>query len=509
MSKQEVLPADYTICAYARLSLEDEDKSEFKVESGSITSQRRLIMDFIKRQPEFARCNVIERCDDGYSGTRFDDRPQFTDMISLAREGKINCIIVKDCSRFGRDYVELGDYLEQLFPFLGVRFISINDGYDSDRDEAGLDIAFKNLVYDLYTRDMSKKGKITRARMAKQGKYLGSQVLYGYRKSKTDKHKLEKDPETAPIVREIFDAKLAGVGVTEIARRLNDRGILCPTAYLAEEGRSYAHKGNTELMSWTGSVVNGLLQNEIYTGTMVGLKNEWNRHTGKAQKRADEGVIRVEGTHEGIVTKEEFKAVLDSISEQAAHGKCKYPMHYFCGICGRRLSRLNPKTIHCNKEYAYTKSPCEGVRLVRWEADDVVIKQLKRKLRQILRREELKLKKMKAEMPGVDQIRGAEKKLEALTAERKKLCDKMLDRSIDREVFREKKAKLDEQIVMQKRWIAGLKAAEDFAEIEERIEEMKSFLDIPDMTEELWNRFVEKVVVYPDKRLEICWNFED
>ena len=147
--KTAALPAGYTICAYMRLSNEDRDVFGRKEESGSITSQRRLIMDFIGRQPEFAGCRVIERCDDGLSGRYFDTRPQFTDMIGLAKQGKVNCIIVKDCSRFGRDYVELGDYLEQLFPFLGVRFISVNDHYDSERDGGGLDIAFKNLVYDI------------------------------------------------------------------------------------------------------------------------------------------------------------------------------------------------------------------------------------------------------------------------------------------------------------------------------------------------------------------------
>lgn len=119
---------NYTICAYMRLSDEDRDIFGRKVESGSITSQRQLIMDYINRQPEFKGCNVIERCDDGLSGRYFDTRPQFTEMIELTKKGKINCIIVKDCSRFGRDYVELGDYLEQLFPFLGVRFIVLESG---------------------------------------------------------------------------------------------------------------------------------------------------------------------------------------------------------------------------------------------------------------------------------------------------------------------------------------------------------------------------------------------
>ena len=163
---------DYTICAYMRLSTEDSDIFGRKIESGSITAQRQMIFDYIKQQPEFEGCNVIERFDDGISGRDFDTRPQFMDMINLTKKGKINCIIVKDCSRFGRSYIELGDYLEQVFPFLGVRFIAINDHYDSATCEGGLDIAFKNLVYDFYSRDASKKMYDTRLRMAKQAKVL-------------------------------------------------------------------------------------------------------------------------------------------------------------------------------------------------------------------------------------------------------------------------------------------------------------------------------------------------
>ena len=247
---------DYTVCAYMRLSDEDRDIFGRKVESSSITSQRRLIMDFINRQPEFKGCNVIEKCDDGLSGRYFDTRPGFTEMIEQTKRGKINCIVVKDCSRFGRDYVELGDYLEQLFPFLGVRFIAINDHYDSKTCEGGLDIAFKNLVYDIYSRDLSKKVRESRRQMAKQGKYTAGQTLYGYRKTKKDKHKLELDPEAAGIVREIFDMRLAGIGLSEIARNLTDRGIKCGKRCLRAVGKPAAFPSGREcLFSISGAAV--------------------------------------------------------------------------------------------------------------------------------------------------------------------------------------------------------------------------------------------------------------
>ncbi|MCR5739812.1 MAG: recombinase family protein, partial [Lachnospiraceae bacterium] len=325
---------DYTVCAYMRLSDEDRDIFGRKVESSSITSQRRLIMDFINRQPEFKGCNVIEKCDDGLSGRYFDTRPGFTEMIEQTKRGKINCIVVKDCSRFGRDYVELGDYLEQLFPFLGVRFIAINDHYDSKTCEGGLDIAFKNLVYDIYSRDLSKKVRESRRQMAKQGKYTAGQTLYGYRKTKKDKHKLELDPEAAGIVREIFDMRLAGVGLSEIARNLTDRGIKCATVYKHDKNESVNHVDGFDTMCWTSGSVYQVLINEEYTGAVISLKSGFDRISGKCKRKPKDEWIKVDGMHEAIVSKEEFKKVQESFSEQAAPVSFR-KQHYKCGICGK------------------------------------------------------------------------------------------------------------------------------------------------------------------------------
>ena len=233
---------EYIICLYIRLSIEDDDVSgnPFKKESRSIATQRALLYDYIKNRKEFDGCKVIEKCDDGFSGTHFDNRPQFTEMIELAKKGKVNCIIVKDFSRFGRDYVELGNYLEQLFPFMGVRFISVNDSYDSaelvDGTTGGLDVAFKNLIYDYYSREMSRKQRIAWQRIAEQGQYNSNCALYGYRKSEEDKHKLVIEPEEATVVKEIFDMKIAGTGTTLIAKALNDRGIPCPSELYRSRG---------------------------------------------------------------------------------------------------------------------------------------------------------------------------------------------------------------------------------------------------------------------------------
>ena len=497
---------DYTICAYMRLSQEDDDVFGRKVESGSITSQRRMILDFINHQPEFKGCRVIERCDDGLSGRYFDTRPQFTDMIGLAKKGKVNCIVVKDCSRFGRDYVELGDYLEQLFPFLGVRFIAINDHYDSDKSEGGLDIAFKNLVYDIYSRDLSKKVRQAREQMAAQGKYTATQTAYGYRKKKRDRHKLEPDPETAPVVREIFDMRLAGMGLSEIARNLNDRGISCPTVFLNGKGRPVTRKGNFEMMCWDGGVINGVLQNEIYTGAVVSLKSRMDSRNGKLVQRPKEEWVRVEGMHEAIVTKEEFRRVQELVSQQKpAVGKRK--MRYACGVCGKRLTRRNGTDLYCNRGYMLKGCECGQVTMKEPEADAVVLGELKRMLMRVLDEEELKLNKG---TPVVgDSVESFKVALEAVKQAKQKLFEKLADRKMDRETFKEQKVACDRDIETLERKISDIVTAETLAEDKaDKMVVAKSFLDITTMTDEVWEQFVKDVIVYPGQRLELHWNFD-
>jgi DNA invertase Pin-like site-specific DNA recombinase len=209
---------------YIRLSQEDRDlmKKESKTESESISHQKALIQSYIDADKELQDAEQSEFFDDGYSGTNFD-RPSFERLMERIKKGEINCVIVKDFSRFGRNYIELGDYLERIFPFLGVRFISINDHYDS-RDykgtTGGLDVVMKNIVYDYYSKDLSVKVKTAKYQKMKQGQYLGGHVPYGLMKDPQDKHKLIIDEEAAAVVREIFDMAIAGMRLIDMARTL-------------------------------------------------------------------------------------------------------------------------------------------------------------------------------------------------------------------------------------------------------------------------------------------------
>ena len=260
-----------SVALYLRLSREDEAaRGQLKDESNSIHSQRLLLRQYVKEHQELASLPLREFVDDGYTGTNFD-RPQFQQMMALVKAGEVECILVKDLSRFGRNYLEVGDYLEHIFPFLGVRFIAVNDHFDSQEyvgKTTGMEVAFRNLVYQRYSQDLSEKVKSAMHLKMSKGKYVTS-CPYGYRKDPADKHHMVIDPETAPIVREIFLAAIAGKKTTEIAAVLNERQI--PTPQMHKKTRE--EKRHSAPM-WSHQAVLRILQNYKYTGAMVNFKVE-------------------------------------------------------------------------------------------------------------------------------------------------------------------------------------------------------------------------------------------
>ena len=513
MTKEiEILPANYTVCMYVRLSREDEDRG-WKKESGSITAQRMLIRNFLENHREFRNCRVIERCDDGLSGRLFDTRPGFTDMIELCKAGRVNCIIVKDCSRFGRDYVELGDYLEQLFPFLGVRFISINDHFDSAKQDAGLDIAFKNLVYDAYARDFSRKARICHQRAAEKGQYWSPQTVYGYVKMKDDRHKLEKDPEAAQVVREIFDQMLAGQKPIEIVRNLNDRDVPPPLKYLHERGRHTIRQDDFDELFWDTKTIYDIVQNETYTGAVVSLKSTVDRQTGGHHKKDRSEWVRVPGMHEAIVSEDEFQTVQKMISKRnLSPAKATLPL--YCGICGKKLKRTKAGTRYCQRGQVTKDNDCQKVSVNEDDIAALVLDQLKGKLKRVCEKADLALQRTETGISPASRIKAAEGSLRAAEKAKKMLFEKLADRTLDRETFKEKKAEYDGEIERLKEELQILQAAggdgQNQAEkIREKKEEAESFLDVPKMADEIWDKFVKKVKVFPGKRIEIEWKFED
>ena len=343
----------YNACIYARLSRDDGDK----LESDSIINQKALIRDFLSKHPEIHA--VSEKTDDGYSGVNFD-RPAFQEMMEDIRSGKINCVVVKDLSRFGRNYIEAGNYIERVFPFLGVRFIAINDNYDSlDRNQSdSLIIPFKNLINDAYCKDISVKIRSQLEIKRKKGQFIGAFAAYGYLKDEEDHNKLVVDTYASEIVRAIFKWKIQGMSQGRIANKLNMQGVLCPMEYKLSLGMKVQTNFRVHKKAlWSSKTVTRILTNEIYTGVLVqGKVGTPNYKIKKIMPRDEADWIRVEGVIPVIVDRDMFDSVQMILAKDiriAPEEDVVYPLSGFvkCADCGQNMVRKSYNA--GGKSYSY------------------------------------------------------------------------------------------------------------------------------------------------------------
>lgn len=325
----------FKVAIYLRLSKDDGDFSfagNGKNESNSIHSQRELLLDFLKKHPEMELYEEYK--DDGWTGTNFD-RPDFARMMEDVRKGKINCIIVKDLSRFGRDYIECGKYIEKIFPQLGIRFIAVNDGFDtaSANSADSIVVPFKNLINDSYSRDISIKVRSNLDVKRRQGEFISNFTVYGYIKDPQDKNHLLVDEFAASIVRDIFQWKIDGLSPDRIAIRLNERGILSPMEYKKSKGSKYKSSFKTSGKAlWSHVAVRRILQNEVYTGVLVqGRRTTPNYKTKKFIYRDESEWVRVEGKHEAIISRPRFDLVQQLLSEDTRAAEKEAAVHPYCG----------------------------------------------------------------------------------------------------------------------------------------------------------------------------------
>ena len=351
---------EYRAAIYLRLSKDDGDLSLSggKNESNSIASQRLLIKDFLKKHPEITVYE--EYCDDGYTGTNFD-RPRFQDMITAVKKGIVNCIVVKDLSRFGREYIESGRYIEKIFPSLGVRFIAVNDNYDNVADDAAANdfiLPFKNLINDSYCRDISVKVRSNLDVKRRNGEFVGSRVVYGYRRSSENKNKLVIDETAAMVIKDIFRMKTEGMSAARIAESLNASGVLSPIEYKKSNGskEKYAFQKHKKAL-WSAVAVHRILSNEIYTGTLLqGKTTTPNYKVKKTVKKSENEWSRTDNAHEAIISRSQFELVQRILLDDTRSPKGKDKVHIFSGkvFCADCKSTMVRK-VACsgNKEYAY------------------------------------------------------------------------------------------------------------------------------------------------------------
>lgn len=294
----------YRAGGYVRLSVEDSGRPG----ADTIENQKELVRGYIEGRSDMELGGMY--CDNGRTGTDFS-RPEFERMMQDIKTGIIDCVVVKDLSRFGRNYRETGNYLERIFPFLDVRFVAVSDQFDTLDARRNLDgymIPLKNMMNEAYSRDISKKVGSGYAIKQRKGEFTGTWAAYGYQKCADDPHRIEPNGETAPVVQDIFKKRILGMGYTQIARELNRQGIASPARYhyLKGDARSerYAH---TE---WSPKVVHDILVNEVYLGHMVQGRKRQSFSEGKKQQllpHAEWMVVR--NTHDPLIDEDTFQKV--------------------------------------------------------------------------------------------------------------------------------------------------------------------------------------------------------
>lgn len=348
----------YKAAAYIRLSYTDDRANE----SDSVGNQRRLIQDFAERSPDIEI--VTEKIDDGYSGIIFD-RPAFKEMMQEVMDGAINCVIVKDLSRLGREYIETGRYLRRIFPTYGVRFIAITDNIDTARENSSdeLTVSVKNIMNEAYCRDISVKTRTALDVKRRNGDFVGAFPVYGYVKSEENKNQLVPDPYASRVVQDIFRMRMAGSSALHIANELNSLGILSPLAYKRNNGFPYGKNGYTDRADckWSATTVIRILRDETYTGTLVqGKRGTSNYKIKDLELRPSAEWVRVADAHEPIITRQDFELVQRISGIDTRTSPNKDTVYLFsgiliCGCCGARMTRKTNRIK--GKEYNYYYCP--------------------------------------------------------------------------------------------------------------------------------------------------------
>lgn len=534
----------YNAAIYLRLSREDGDVAEgSKLVSNSITNQKALIMDFLKSHPEIKIHSVY--ADDGYSGVNFD-RPEFMRMIADMRAGEIDCIVVKDLSRLGRNYLETGDYIEKIFPFFGIRFIAVTDCYDSinpNVTEDGLIVPLKNLINEAYAKDMSKKISSAIDIKQKQGKFIGARAAYGYLKSPEDKNLLLVDREVSPVVKRIFECKAEGMGNARIAKMLNEEGIPSPMRYKYEKGITKNKRYEDSL--WNDGTIAAMIVNPVYLGDMEqGIQKEAmylgiKKHIIQKPER-----VYVSGTHEPIISRELFDKVQKLIEDRKK--KClasrdkysnlekkenKFERILFCGDCGgmlkfyRRVDDRNRKVkvYHdyiCPNSEAYGEQFCKKKKIKMQDLEEAVEAALRMHIKLFLdTREVLNYLNHTVQAKAVrqdykKQISDTRGRLERAQSMNSNLYNDYADGLLSERDYlfaKQKYVKEAENLTQKLSELAALQNTyeEEYVGSQDMAQIMEQYSDFKELSSDMVHALIRKITFYGGGRIEIQYAFED
>ncbi len=517
---------DFNVGIYIRLSQEDKDK-KYESDSESVINQKELLRDYVKNN----NFNLVkEYVDDGYSGTDFE-RPGFQSMLEDINNKKINCVIVKDLSRLGRDHVMTGYYIETFFPENNIRFISILESYDSFKNQASNDSStFIIACNDYYSKQNSIKIRNVLNDKRKNGKFIGSQPCYGYMRDHLDKGHLIPNPETAPIVKKIFKWRAEGIGPTEIATRLNDMNVPTPAGY---KKTNYSSR-LIDRDSWNISTVKKILSNRIHTGDMVQHTQTKVNYKSKKKITLDESLwVIVEDTHEPLVDKETFKYV-NSIGKRKTRNynlKTERPKRIlegkiFCKECGNRLSvyyrkKLDYWSINCNR---YSRDPKRGRCSSHFCPYDYLEEQILEKFNNSVSTfiKELDIEELNKEVQKNvhKETEDIDKKINDLSKEKEQImnklstlysdrCNNIISAQLYKELSTESETKLKKiNNIIEEEKIKKQNIKNKANLLPDYTKKIKELLDLKKPKKELINTLIDKIVIDENRNIEIIFKYD-
>lgn len=524
-----------TAAKYIRLSSADEDiRLGDKAESNSVVNQRKLLDCYLESHREFSNCTILEFLDDGRSGTNLD-RPGMRALLDAARRHEIDCIIVKDFSRFARDYIESGRYLEQVFPALGIRFISVNDCYDSYDFPYGtagnINNGLLNLINEMYSRDLSQKSKAAKRLYAQRGQCINAYPVYGYLKSPEDKRTWIPDPEAAPVVQRMFNWYVEGLTSTEIAKRLNEDGIPTPAQHKRTLG-SKRQLWNSERTDnfWRATTIGKILRDERYTGKLVALKTTLselgNIHSAKAIEK-DDWVV-VPGAFEAIISQEIFdqvQAKIETVRSTRKLGPMKqrlFSRKLRCGHCGAALIRheiAQGVYYACDGRAWNGTDDCKKIRLFEADLIQAVLSSIRFQA-QLAKKTEKRLdRKEKQIQAAQNRAQSAQQRIQKRIAQletRKAEAYLSYDLGkVSQSDYKTRCKKIDAAIMEQKRQLDALEQDSgsilpDMDTIScEQINSLKPLSNLRTLNRDMVEVLIRTIQVYSGNRIEIAWNFNE
>ncbi len=517
---------------YIRLSREDGDKDE----SDSVSNQRMLLREYSAKLPDVEVADYF--IDDGWTGTNFE-RPGFIRLMEQIKAGSLNCVIVKDLSRFGRNYIEVGNYLEQIFPFMGVRFISIADSLDSYGNPGQMNtilVPFKNLINDEYCRDISNKVRSSLDSRRRSGKFIGSFSAYGYVKDPDNKGELLVDETVAPIVKNIYEWFLDGLGAITIAKKLNNMGIPSPSEYKKMCGLHYKVSDSSVKgpVMWGYSAVKRILQNRMYCGDLVqGVMRVTSYKVKKLQRVPEDEWMVCENHHEGIVDRETFDKVqrifdTDTRMTQEQGRITMLGGFMRCADCGRAMNRH--KNVHSYGTYHYfvcstykkvSKNVCSRHSIRADYVENAVLEAIQAQVAMAVKIDEVfqeleKNEKTKTNTVMLDGVlAGKEREIEKLSRIKEDLYMDWKSNILSKEEFISMKQRYTEDIERMQDEVLTLreeiKKQSDMKNFRcnNFVESFKKHQNIEYLTREVLLELVDTIYVHEGKKITIKFRFRD